>query len=197
MTRSATNPKVDAFLSRADQWQAEMSELRSILLGLPLTEVLKWGKPCYAYENKNVVLIQGFKDSCALLFFKGVLLKDPDGVLDKVGENSRIGRQIRFTSLGDVVSMKKIVKAYVSQAIDVEKAGLTVEADTTELEYPDELRQKFEEDPALEAAFEALTPGRQRGYVLHFSAPKQSATRTSRIEKSAPDILAGRGLHDR
>jgi uncharacterized protein YdeI (YjbR/CyaY-like superfamily) len=191
------NPKVDGYLKRAKQWQEETEKLRAIALASPLTEEMKWGKPCYALGKKNIVLIQGFKEYCALLFFKGALLKDPDGLLFKPGENTQSGRQLRFTNVREIVQMKPLVKAYIDEAIAVEKSGLKVKLKkTTDFALPEELQNKFDELPALKAAFESLTPGRQRAYLLHFSAPKQSKTRTSRIEKCVRQILSGKGLND-
>jgi uncharacterized protein YdeI (YjbR/CyaY-like superfamily) len=192
-----TNPKVDAYIERAKQWRQESEKLREIILDCGLTEDLKWGKPCYAVENGNVVIIQGFKEYCALLFFKGVLLNDPNGILVKVGENTRVGRQIRFTDMREILEMESILKAYIHHAIEVEKAGLKVElGEEDEQSIPEELESKFHEVPELKTAFDALTPGRQRAYILHFSAPKQSKTRESRIENCVPRILGGKGLND-
>ena len=191
------NPKVDAFINRAKTWKAETQKLREIALGCDLTEELKWGKPCYCHEGGNVVLIQGFKDYCGLLFFKGSLVDDPDGLLVKTGPNTRVGRQIRFTSLQQIKKQEKAVAAAVKRAIAVEESGEKVELDDEPLEFPEELEAALEEDPRFRDAFEALTPGRQRGYNLHFSAPKQSKTRASRIEKAKPQIFAGKGLNDR
>jgi uncharacterized protein YdeI (YjbR/CyaY-like superfamily) len=191
------NPKVDGYLKRAKQWQEETEKLRAIALASPLTEEMKWGKPCYTLEKKNIVVIQGFKEYCALLFFKGALLKDPDGLLVKPGENTQSGRQLRFTNVREIVRMKPLVKAYIDEAIAVEKAGLKVKLKkTTDFAFPEELQNKFDELPALKTAFESLTPGRQRAYLLHFAAPKQSKTRTSRIEKCGRQILNGKGLND-
>jgi len=192
-----SNPKVDGYLKRAKQWQEETEKLRAIALASPLTEEMKWGKPCYTLEKKNIVVIQGFKDYCALLFFKGALLKDPDGLLVKPGEHTQSGRQLRFTSVREIVRMKPLVKAYIDEAITVEKAGLKVKLKkTADFALPEELQNKFDELAALKSAFESLTPGRQRAYLLHFAAPKQSKTRTSRIEKCARQILSGKGLND-
>ncbi len=191
------NPQVDGYLRKAKKWQEETEKLRTIILGCPLTEEMKWGKPCYTLEKKNIVLIQGFKEYCALLFFKGALLKDPDGLLVKPGENTQSGRQLRFTSVRQIVQMKPLVKAYIDAAIAVEQSGLKVKLKkTTDFALPEELQAQFDELPALKAAFEALTPGRQRAYLLHFAAPKQSKTRTSRIEKCVRQILSGKGLND-
>jgi len=191
------NPKVDAYLSKAKIWQEETEKLRMIMLDCLLTEELKWGKPCYTFQESNVVVIQGFKAYCALLFFKGVLLNDPNDILKKTGENTRVGRQIRFNNVKEIIEMEPILKAYIYEAIEVEKAGLKVDLkDSTALLLPEELQKKLAETPALKAAFDALTPGRQRGYNLYFSAPKQSKTRESRIEKYIPHIFDGKGLDD-
>lgn len=191
------NPKVDAFLEKAEKWQAESVKLRAILLGSPLTEELKWGQPCYTLEGKNIVLIGGFKEYCTLLFFKGSLLADPKKILVRPGEHMQAGRQIRFTSLHQIAKRQATVKTYVREAIEVEKAGLKVKLkEHSEYKVPEELAGKFAEDPALKAAFAALTPGRQRAYFLHFAAPKQSKTRVARIEKSMPRIFAGKGFNE-
>ena len=191
------NPKVDAVLSKAKQWQAEMEKLRAFLLDSPLTEELKWGWPCYTLNGKNIVLIHGFNEYCALLFFKGALMSDPRGILIQQTENVQAARHFRFTSLQEIVAQEPVIKEYVEEAIRVEKAGLKMEPRKTE-EFPilDEFQQKLNELPALQAAFQALTPGRQRGYLLYFAAPKQSKTRESRIEKYIPQILEGKGLRD-
>lgn len=195
MTKSSMNPKVDLYLNNATRWQKEIEKLRMIILECGLTEELKWGKPCYTFQEKNVVVIQGFKEYCALLFFKGMLLKNADGVLVKTGENTRVGRQIRFTDAREITKMKTILKATVHEAIEVEKAGLKVKVEKNpEHKIPEELTAKFTETPALKKAFYALTPGRQRAYIFYFSAPKQSKTRVSRIEKCAKQILGGKGL---
>lgn len=194
----ATNPKVDGFLRNAKQWQNEFEQLRLIALDCPLTEDFKWGNPCYTVNGKNVVLIHGFKDYCALLFFKGALLKDAEGILIQQSENTQATRQIRFTSAQEILEMAPIVKAYIQEAIEVENAGLKVDfKETEEFPMPEEFQEILDENPVLETAFEALTPGRQRAYLLHFSAPKQSKTRTSRVEKCIPQILDGKGLNDR
>ena len=191
------NPKVDAFLKRAKKWQEESEELRRILLDSPLTEELKWGQPCYTFQNKNIVLIGGFKNYCALLFFKGALLTDPKGILVKISENTQAGRQIRFTNLREIVKLEKILKAYIHEAIEAEKAGLKVKLKKhSEYIIPEELQRKLDEIPALKTAFHALTPGRQKAYIFHFSKPKQSKTRASRVEKCIPQILNGKGLLD-
>lgn len=189
------NPKVDAFLSKATKWREEYEKLRAIALSCPLTEELKWGWPCYTLGESNIVLIHGFKEYCALLFFKGALLKDPNGILIRQTENAQAGRQIRFTSAQEIAGMERILKAYILEAIEVEKAGLKVEKKkTAEFKIPEEFQSKLDEVPALKAAFAALTPGRQRAYLLHFSAPKQSKTRETRIEKCVQQILDGKGL---
>lgn len=197
MTNGKMNPRVDAYVSDATQWREETKKLRAILLDCGLTEELKWGKPCYAFETGNVAVIQGFKAFCALLFFKGVLLKDPKGILVKTGENTRVGRQIRFTDARDIIKMESTLKAYIRQAIDVEKSGLKVDSEEEpELKLPDEFKMKLAQMPALKKAFDALTPGRQRAYGYYFSGAKQSATREARIEKCTPQILKGKGLND-
>lgn len=191
------NPKVDAYLGRAEQWQDELRDLRAILLDCPLNEEVKWGKPCYTFEGGNIVILQSFKKYCALLFFKGVLMGDPAGILVKTGENTRVGRQIRFTSVQEIADLETTLKAYVAAAIELERSGEKVApAKKTELAIPPELRSAFEKTAAFSDAFYALTPGRQREYVFHFSAPKQSKTRASRIEKCIPQILDGQGLRD-
>ncbi|WP_103104528.1 YdeI/OmpD-associated family protein [Brevibacillus reuszeri] len=197
MAKSELNPKVDEFLSKAKKWKEEFEKLRSIVLDCDLTEEFKWMHPCYTYEQKNIVLIHGFKEYCALLFHKGALLKDAHGILIQQTENVQAGRQIRFTNVQEIVEMEAILKAYIHEAIEVEKAGTEVDfKKTTEYTIPEELQNKFDEIPALKTAFEALTPGRQRAYLLHFSAPKQSKTRESRIEKSMQQILNGKGLNE-
>ena len=191
------NPKVDAYLKRQDTWRAELGELRRILGGSGLTEELKWGHPCYALDGKNVALIHGFKEYCAILFHKGALLKDPEGVLIQQTKNVQSARQIRFTSVRDVTKLEKTVKAYVREAIAIERAGLRVERKKTEdLEQPEELQSKLAANAKLRAAFAALTPGRQRAYIFHFAQAKLPATRVARVEKHAPRILAGLGLDD-
>jgi len=192
-----TNPKVDAILSKEKNWKEEFEKLRAIFLASGLTEELKWGTPCYTFEKRNVVLMHGFKEYCALLFFKGALLKDPNGILIKQTENVQSARHIRFTSAREIVKMKPILKAYVNEAIEVEKAGLKVNfKKTSEFTIAEEFQNKLDESPALKKAFRALTPGRQRAYLLYFSAAKQSKTRESRVGKCVPQILAGKGLDD-
>jgi uncharacterized protein YdeI (YjbR/CyaY-like superfamily) len=191
------NPKVDFFFNKASQWQEEYAQLRTIMLDCGLTEDLKWGVPCYTLEKKNIVLIHGFKEYCAILFMKGVLLKDPKGILIQQTENVQSARQVRFTSAREIVKMKATLKAYVLEAIEVEKAGLTVELKkTSEYTIPEELQNRLDKDANLKKAFKALTPGRQRGYIFHFSAAKQSKTREARIEKYIPQILDGKGIDD-
>jgi uncharacterized protein YdeI (YjbR/CyaY-like superfamily) len=192
------NPKVDEFLSRAKRWQEEFEKLRMIVLDCGLTEELKWGKPCYTFEKENVVLIHGFKEYCALLFVKGALLNDAKGILVTQTENTQAARQIRFTSVREIVEMEPILKAYIHEAIEVEKAGLKVNYKrTSEFAIPEEFQTKLDEIPALKTAFDALTPGRQRAYILHFSQAKQSKTREARVEKHMQRILDGKGLNDR
>ena len=197
MTNSRMNPKVDEFLSKAQKWQEEFEKLRMIILDCELTEELKWGQPCYTFHESNIVLIHGFKEYCAILFIKGSLLQDATGILIKQTENVQAARQIRFTNVREIVEMETILKAYIYEAIEVEKAGLEVNfKNSTEFIIPEEFQNKFDEIHALKTAFEALTPGRQRAYILHFSAPKQSKTRESRIEKCMQKILNGKGLDD-
>lgn len=197
MTQGIRNPKIDPFFKKAKQWKEEFTRLREIVLDCELTEDFKWMHPCYTYDNKNVVLIHGFKEYCALLFHKGALLKDPHGILIQQTENVQAARQLRFTDAEQIDEMQLIIKSYIDEAIEVEKAGLQVELKkTTEYEIPEELQNKFFEIPDLKTAFEALTPGRQRAYILYFSGAKQSKTRESRIEKYIPQILDGKGMDD-
>jgi uncharacterized protein YdeI (YjbR/CyaY-like superfamily) len=198
MTKSEMNPKVGLYLRKAKKWREELEILRRIMLDCQLTEELKWGKPCYTFEKSNIVVMLPLKEHCALLFCKGALLKDANNILIKPGENTQAGRQIRFTNLREIVETETILKAYLYEAIEVEKAGLKVNFKRiTELTLPEELQNKLDESPALKTAFAALTPGRQRGYILYFSAPKQSKTRESRVEKCRQQILNGKGLNDR
>jgi uncharacterized protein YdeI (YjbR/CyaY-like superfamily) len=191
------NPKIDEYLSKAKKWHEEIEKLRMIILDCGLTEELKWSAPCYMFQKSNIVIIQGFKEYCALLFFKGVLLNDPKSILKKTGENTQVGRQIRFTNVREIVKLETILKAYIYEAIEVEKAGLKVNIKkNTELIFPEEFQNKINEYPVLKAAFDALTPGRQRAYDYYFSAPKQSKTRESRVEKCMQKILNGKGLDD-
>tara|TARA_R110002096_G_scaffold28336_19_gene85977 strand:+ start:531 stop:1112 length:582 start_codon:yes stop_codon:yes gene_type:complete len=192
------NPKVDLFLDKAQKWNSEMSLLRNIVLECNLVEDFKWMHPCYTFNNSNVVLIHNFKEYCALLFHKGALLKDSENILIQQTENVQSARQLRFTNVQQIIDLEPIIKAYIFEAIEVEKAGLKVEyKPTKEYEVPEELQSILDELPELKEAFEALTPGRQRGYLLHFSQPKQSKTRTARVEKCIPKILAGKGFNDR
>ncbi|MFZ2103661.1 MAG: DUF1801 domain-containing protein [Oricola sp.] len=191
------DPKVESFFAEAKNWPEELAALRAILLACPLAEEFKWRGPVYTTDDGNVAIVWGFKDFCALGFFKGVLLKDPEGILVPPGDNSRSVRMAKFTSVADIAAMEAILKDYIREAIEVEKAGLKVAFPKDDLDYPMELVDRLDGDPDFREAFGALTPGRQRGWVLHFSQPKQSATRVSRIDKAAPRILAGKGMHDR
>lgn len=191
------NPKVDWFFNKDTKWKKEYAELREIALECGLTEELKWGCPCYTYKGNHIVLIHGFKSYCAYLFHKGVLLEDPKNILIQQTENVQSARQIRFAGLKEIDEMRDVLKAYVLEAVDVEKAGIEVPMkETTEFEVAEEFQQKLDESPDLKKAFEALTPGRQRGYLLHFSGAKQSKTRTRRVAKNIPRILEGKGLDD-
>ncbi|WP_242597552.1 YdeI/OmpD-associated family protein [Billgrantia antri] len=197
MTMYDTNSKVDSLLNKPE-WHEERKALRDILLGCGLTEAVKWGKLCYSCQGGNVALIFGLKHYCALGFFKGSLLNDPQRLLVAPGEHSQAMRQIRFTQVRDITERAGTLKAYLLEAIELEKAGAKVDfSEKRELTYPEELRSALERDPVLKAAFEALTPGRQRGYILHVGGAKHSSTRSSRIEKCLPDILAGKGLNGR
>jgi uncharacterized protein YdeI (YjbR/CyaY-like superfamily) len=194
---NTTNPKVDVFLAKADKWHKEFRELRRIVLACQLTEELKWGVPCYTFQNSNIALIHGFKQYCAILFVKGALLQDPKGILIQQTENVQSARQIRFTNVREIVKLETVLKAYVREAIEVEKAGLTVTLKkTSQYKIPKEFQSKLDAIPALKTAFKALTPGRQRAYLFYFSAPKQSKTRASRVESSMPRIMRGKGLND-
>ncbi|HEV8508248.1 MAG TPA: YdeI family protein [Chitinophagaceae bacterium] len=197
MTTSVTNPKVDWFFDKDTKWQKEYEKLRKIILSCGLVEELKWGCPCYTFENSNIVLIHGFKEYCAILLFKGALLADPDGILIQQTENVQSARQIRFTSVQQIVKMDRTVKAYIYEAIEVERAGLQVKYKKTgDLKIPEEFQTKLDKMPALKTAFDALTPGRQKGYIFHFSQAKQSKTRAARVEKYLKQILNGKGLDD-
>ena len=192
-----TNPKVDVFLNKAKKWQEEFKKLRDIILDCGLTEDFKWKNPCYTFQGSNIVLMHGFKEYCALLFFKGALLNDVNGILVSQTENTQATRQIRFINFQEIVKMEPILKSYIHKAIEVEKAGLKVDLKkTAEYKIPEEFQTKLDENPALKTAFDSLTPGRQRAYLLYFSAPKQSKTRVSRIEKYMEQILNGKGLND-
>lgn len=191
------NSKVDEYIGKAGRWQEELKKLRTIILGCGLTEELKWGVPCYTLQEGNIVLIHIFKEYCAILFIKGALLKDADGILVEQTKNVQAGRQIRFTNVREIDEKESLLKAYIHEAIEVEKAGLKVDfKKTAEFAVPEELQDKLDEIPALKTAFAALTPGRQRAYILYFSAPKQSQTRASRVEKCMRQILDGKGLND-
>jgi uncharacterized protein YdeI (YjbR/CyaY-like superfamily) len=189
------NPKVDEYLSKA-RWREEMEKLRAILLDSSLTEEFKWGVPCYTFQQSNIVGMNGLKESCALAFFKGVLLKDPDGILVKPGKSSQSARWMKFTSVREIAEMKPVLRAYIQEAIEAERAGLKVKFEKNPEPIPKELQDELNSDPALKTAFGALTPGRQRGYVLHVSAAKQSETRESRVENCRERILSGKGFHD-
>lgn len=205
------NPDVDLYLidgcgrcplggtpeCKVNNWQEELKQLRRIVLECGLTEELKWKVPCYTFQKKNVLIVAAFKEYCSLSFFKGVLLKDTHSILEKPGENSQSDRLIKFTNVQEIIKMEAILKAYIFEAIEVEKAGLKVNFKKNSEPVPEELQKKLDEIPALKNAFEALTPGRQRAYILHFSQPKQARTRLSRIEKCIPQILDGIGLHDK
>jgi uncharacterized protein YdeI (YjbR/CyaY-like superfamily) len=206
------NPQVDIYFTagcgrcplgntpacKVNKWQEELEKLRALILECGLTEELKWGVPCYTFQKSNILLIGAFKEYCALSFFKGALLNDADGILSKPGENTRAARVIRFTGVREIIRMEAVLKAYIYEAVEVEKAGLKVDfKEKTELVFPEEFQRKLDEIPALKTAFGALTPGRRRAYNLYFSAPKQSKTRESRIEKCLPQILLGKGLNER
>jgi len=191
------NPKVDRYVEKSDKWQEELVKLRTIILDCGLTEEFKWGCPCYSFQESKIVLIHVFKEYCALLFFKGALLNDAKGILVQQTENVQAGRQARFTNVREIVRLEPILKNYIYEAIEVEKAGLKVSfKKTTEFKMPEEFQKKLEKTPKLKTAFESLTPGRQRAYLLYFSSAKQSKTRQSRVEKCMPQILKGKGLDD-
>jgi uncharacterized protein YdeI (YjbR/CyaY-like superfamily) len=191
------NPKVDFYFNEAEKWQAELKQLRSIILDCGLTEELKWGTPCYTLQKRNIVLMHHFKEYCALMFFKGALLDNSNGVLIQQSENTQATRHIRFTNVKEIIEMENVLKACIYEAIEVEKAGLKVILKkTSEYPVPEEFQKKLDEIPALKTAFETLTPGRQRAYLLHFSQAKQSKTRESRVEKYIEQILNGKGLDD-
>jgi uncharacterized protein YdeI (YjbR/CyaY-like superfamily) len=191
------NPKVDFFFNKAEKWRDEFEKLRMIVLDCDLNEDLKWGQPCYTFENKNIVLIHGFKEYCALLFFKGALLKDTNGILIQQTENVQAARQIRLTNVREIVELEPILKAYIHEAIEVEVVGLKVNyKKTSDFIVPEEFINKLEEVPGLQDAFDELTPGRQRAYIFYFSQPKQSKTREARVEKYMQQILEGKGLND-
>ena len=197
MATSKANPNVDAFIANAKKWQQELKQLRAILLDSELTEEFKWRGPCYTFQGKNVVILHGLKESCALAFFKGALLKDVHGVLTRPGQHTQSGRWLKFASGREVAEMKSVLRAYIREAIEVEKSGLKLKLrKTSDLKFPEELQVMLDEFPDFKAAFDRLTPGRQRAYIYHFSAPKQSKTRESRVQKCMPQILQGKGLLD-
>jgi uncharacterized protein YdeI (YjbR/CyaY-like superfamily) len=197
MTTGSTNAKADFYFTKAKKWKEEFEELRHIVLSCNLTEELKWGCPCYTFQNANIVLIHGFKEYCALLFMKGALLKDVKGILVQQTANVQAARQIRFTSMKEIVQLKTVIKSYIKEAVEAEKKGLKVELKkTVEFNMPEEFEKVLSEMPELKTAFLNLTPGRQRGYLLHFSSPKQAKTREARIEKCVQQILNGKGLDD-
>jgi uncharacterized protein YdeI (YjbR/CyaY-like superfamily) len=192
-----TNPKVDWFFDKAEKWKKEFEKLRTIILDCGLDEEVKWGQACYMFEGRNIVLIHGFKEYCALLFFKGALLNDPEGILIQQTENVQSARQIRFANIKEIVEKERIIKSYIYEAMEVERAGLQVKLKkTSDFKIPEEFQIKLNTNRDLKKAFEALTPGRQREYIFHFSQPKQSKTREARVEKYIPQILEGKGLHD-
>ncbi|MDB5089024.1 MAG: hypothetical protein JWR09_3018 [Mucilaginibacter sp.] len=197
MTMNEMNPKVDFYFNKAQKWQEEIEKMRAMALGCGLNEELKWGCPCYTFQKNNIVLIHTFKEYCAFLFFKGALLDDPHGIMVQQTENVQSARQTRFTDISEIVEQEPILKAYIYEAIEVDKAGLEVNfKKTEEFTVPEEFQYKLDRIPALKTAFEALTPGRQKGYLLHFSQAKQSKTREARVEKYIPQILNGKGLDD-
>ena len=197
MAKNKRNPDVDFYFTKNENWQEELEELRTIVLDCGLEEVLKWGCPCYTFQEKNIVLIHVFKEYCALLIFKGVLIHDTKGILVQQTQNVQSARQVRFTNAQQIIKQQRILKAYINEAIEVEKAGLTVDLKAkSKLVFPEEFEKKLKENPRLKTAFSALTPGRQRAYNLYFSAAKQSKTREARIEKHIKQILQGKGLND-
>jgi uncharacterized protein YdeI (YjbR/CyaY-like superfamily) len=194
---NGVNPKVDFYFNKAKKWREEFEKLRNVILDCGLTEELKWGCPCYTFEKRNIVLIHGFKEYCAMLFFKGALLNDAKGILIQQTKNVQAARQIRFTNVREIVKLKPVLKDYIHEAIEVERAGLKVPfKKAKEFDIPEEFQNELNKNPALRKAFNALTPGRQRAYLLYFSQPKQSKTRESRVEKYTPQILNGKGLND-
>lgn len=194
---NSMNPKVDWYFDKAEKWETEIKKLRTIILDCHLAEELKWGCPCYTFDKSNIVLIHVFKEYCALLFFKGALLKDTKGILIQQTENVQSARQVRFTNPREIVKMEKVLKDYIYEAVEIEEAGLKVKLKkTSEFKIPEEFQNKLDKIPALKKAFYALTPGRQRGYIFYFSQAKQSKTRESRIEKYMKQILKGKGLDD-
>ena len=197
MTKYSGNSKVDFYFEKAEKWKSEIEQMRDIVLDCHLAEELKWGCPCYTFENANIVLIHTFKEYCAFLFFKGALMKDPDKILIQQSDNVQAARQVRFTNVEDIIGKKEILKKYIFEAAEIEKSGQKVELKkVSEFELAEELQNKFDADLNFKEAFYALTPGRQRAYLLHFSQPKQSKTREARVEKNIPRILDGKGLND-
>jgi len=197
MTKYSTNSKVDFYFEKAEKWKAEIEQMREIVLDCHLSEELKWGSPCYTFEKANIVLIHYFKEYCAFLFFKGALMNDPDNILIQQSDNVQAARQVRFTNVQDILAKKEILKKYIFEAAEIEKSGRKVELKkVSEFEIAEELKYKFDSDADFKTAFYALTPGRQRAYLLHFSQPKQSKTREARVEKNIPRILDGKGLND-
>jgi uncharacterized protein YdeI (YjbR/CyaY-like superfamily) len=197
MSSAEMNPKVDFYFAKANNWHEEIEKLRKIILDCGLAEELKWGTPCYTFQNANIVLIHVFKEYCAMLFFKGALLNDPNGILIQQTKNVQSARQVRFTGVKEITTQKAILKAYIFEAIELEKTGVKLKLKkTAEFTMPEEFQNRLNKNAALKKAFGALTPGRQRGYLLHFAAPKQSKTREARIDKCVPEILQGKGLND-
>lgn len=197
MTAHLLNPKVDEFLTNLKKWNQEFTKLRSIILKAPLTEEVKWGVPCYTFDGKNVVLIHGFKEYCAILFIKGSLLQDSQQILIQQTENVQAGRQLRFTDIKEIIAIESVIKSYIDEAIEIEKSGLEVNfKKSTEFTIPTELQKQFDDVPNLKSAFNSLTPGRQNAYIFYFSAPKLPKTRETRIEKYVQQILDGKGLYD-
>jgi uncharacterized protein YdeI (YjbR/CyaY-like superfamily) len=197
MSSAEMNPKVDFYFAKANNWHEEIEKLRKIILDCGLAEELKWGTPCYTFQNANIVLIHVFKEYCAMLFFKGALLNDPNGILIQQTKNVQSARQVRFTGVKEITTQKAILKAYIFEAIELEKTGVKLKLKkTAEFTMPEEFQNRLNKNTALKKAFGALTPGRQRGYLLHFAAPKQSKTREARIDKCVPEILQGKGLND-
>ena len=190
------NSKVDEHINQSKQWKSEINALRTIILDCQLAEDFKWGKPCYSFQSKNIVIIQGFKEYFVLLFFKGGIMKDSKHLLVKMGENTQAGRQMRFENVQDILDKKSIIKDYIFEAVEIEERGEKVEIKKEATPIPEEFQIKLNENPELKSAFESLTPGRQRAYLFHFSATKQSKTRESRIEKSIPNILEGKGMNE-
>jgi len=190
------NPTADKYFLDAPKWQEELKQLRKIALSTQLTEMIKWGVPCYVFEESNIVLLGSFKAFCSVSFFKGSLMQDPNGILSKPGENSQSVRMLKFTHLDQIRELEPVIKAYIFEAIEIEKAGLKITTSAAAIEIPEELEQQFKKTPAFKKAFYQLTPGKQRAYLIHFTGAKQSATRTSRIEKFIPQILCGKGFYD-